>query len=126
LVESAKYAADLIGQAAANQWYGAGVSNAQQYLAGVEAAFAVAQARLAGKGLKLADVKGISAGFNEAITAPVMAPISRPDTNFGGPGGGVTVNVSGGINTSAEIGEAVVNAIRAYNRAAGPANIAVV
>ena len=125
LVESAKYAANLIGQAAANQWYGAGVSNAQQYLAGVEAAFAVAQARLAGKGLKLADVKGISAGFNEAITAPVMAPISRPDTNFGGPGGGVTVNVSGGINTSAEIGEAVVNAIRAYNRAAGPANIAV-
>ena len=125
LVESAKYAANLIGQAAANQWYGAGVSNAQQYLAGVEAAFAVAQARLAGKGLKLADVKGISAGFNEAITAPVMAPISRPDTNFGGPGGGVTVNVSGGINTSAEIGEAVVNTIRAYNRAAGPANIAV-
>lgn len=125
LVESAKYAADLIGQAAANQWYGAGVSNAQQYLAGVEAAFAVAQARLAGKGLKLADVKGISAGFNEAITAPVMAPISRPDTNFGGPGGGVTVNVSGGIHTSAEIGEAVVNAIRAYNRAAGPANIAI-
>lgn len=125
LVESAKYAANLIGQAAANQWYGAGVSNAQQYLAGVEAAFAVAQARLAGKGLKLADVKGISAGFNEAITAPVMAPISRPDTNFVGPGGGVTVNVNGGINTSAEIGEAVVNAIRAYNRAAGPANIAV-
>lgn len=125
LVESAKFAADLIGQAAANQWYGAGVSNAQQYLAGVEAAFAVAQARLAGKGLKLADVKGISAGFNEAITAPVMAPISRPDINFGGPGGGVTVNVSGGISTSAEIGEAVVNAIRAYNRAAGPADIAV-
>ena len=126
LVESAKYAADLIGQSAAQQWYGAGVSNAQQYLRGVEAAFAVAQARLAGKGLKLADVKGISAGFNDAITAPVMAPISRPDTNYGGPGGGgVTVNVSGGISTSAEIGEAVVNAIRAYNRAAGPANIAV-
>jgi hypothetical protein len=36
-----------------------------------------------------------------------------------------TINVSGGISTSAEIGESVVNAIRAYNRAAGPANIAV-
>ena len=126
LVDSAKKAADLIGQSAAQQWYGAGVSNAQQYLRGVEAAFAVAQARLAGKGLKLADVKGISAGFNDAISSPVAAPISRPDSNFGGPGGGVTVNVSGGISTSAEIGEAVVNAIRAYNRAAGPANIAVV
>ena len=39
--------------------------------------------------------------------------------------GGVTINVTGGISTSAEIGESVVNAIRAYNRAAGPANIAV-
>jgi hypothetical protein len=125
LVDSAKKAADLIGQSAAQQWYGAGVSNAQQYLAGVEAAFAVAQARLAGKGLKLADVKGISAGFNDAISAPVMAPISRPTPGYGGPGPGVTVNVSGGISTSAEIGEAVVNAIRAYNRAAGPANIQV-
>ena len=125
LVESAKYAADLIGNAAANQWYGAGVSNAQQYLKGVENAFAVAQSRLAGKGITLADVKGISAGFNDAISAPVMAPISRPTPGYGGPGPGVTVNVSGGISTSAEIGEAVVNAIRAYNRAAGPANIAV-
>jgi len=37
----------------------------------------------------------------------------------------VTVNVMGGLSTSAEIGQAVVNAIRAYNRSAGPANIAV-
>ena len=125
LVDSAKKAADLIGNAAANQWYGAGVSNAQNYLKGVEDAFAIAQARLAGKGLKLADVKGISASFGEAISAPVMAPISRPTPGYGGPGPGVTVNVQGGISTSAEIGEAVVNAIRAYNRAAGPANIAV-
>jgi len=38
-------------------------------------------------------------------------------------GGGVTVNVMGGLATSAEIGEAVVNAIRAYTRTAGPAQI---
>ena len=127
LVESAKYAADLIGQAAANQWYGAGVSNAQQYLKGVEAAFAVAQARLAGKGLKLADVKGISAGFNDAISPPVAAPISRPGTNFGGPGGGgqFVINVNGGLASSAEIGKAVVNSIRAFNLTNGPANIQV-
>ena len=55
-----------------------------------------------------------------------MAPISRPGSGAPSASGGVTVNVSGGISTSAEIGEAVVNAIRAYNRAAGPANIAVV
>ena len=77
----------------------------------------------------MADVKGISAGFNDAISGPVVAPISQPSGSFGDPGygrGAVTVNVQGGISTSAEIGEAVVNAIRAYNRAAGPANIAVV
>ena len=39
--------------------------------------------------------------------------------------GGITVNVTGGLATSAEIGQAVVNAIRAYNRSAGPANIQV-
>ena len=125
LVDSAKKAADLIGQSAANQWYGAGVSNAQQYLKGVEAAFAVAQARLAGKGLKLADVKGISAGFNDAISSPVATPISRPDTNFGGPGGNFTINVNGGLATSADIGKAVVNSIRQFNLLNGPANIQV-
>jgi len=125
LVESAKYAADLIGQSAAQQWYGAGVSNAQQYLKGVEAAFAVAQARLAGKGIKLADVKGISAGFNDAISSPVAAPITRPTPGYGGPGGGITVNINGGISTSAEIGKAVVNSIRQFNLLNGPANIQV-
>jgi CRISPR/Cas system CSM-associated protein Csm2 small subunit len=49
-----------------------------------------------------------------------VVPLSRMAT-----GGGVTVNVNGGLATSAEIGQAVVNAIRAYNRSAGPANIAV-
>ncbi len=46
----------------------------------------------------------------------------------GGGGGGhqeIFVNVTGGLATSAEIGQAVVNAIRAYNRSAGPAQIQV-
>jgi hypothetical protein len=127
LVESAKYAADLIGQSAAQQWFGAGVSNAQKYLQGVEAAFAVAQARLAGKGIKLADVKGISAGFNDAISMPVAAPISRPTPGYGGPGGGgqFVINVNGGLASSADIGKAVVNSIRQFNLLNGPANIQV-
>ena len=44
---------------------------------------------------------------------------------MGDMGGGITVNVNGGLATSAEIGQAIVNAIRAYNRSAGPANIQV-
>jgi succinyl-CoA synthetase beta subunit len=35
----------------------------------------------------------------------------------------ITINVNGGISTSAEIGQAVVDSIRAYNRASGPARI---
>jgi hypothetical protein len=50
-----------------------------------------------------------------------VIPLSR----MGQMGGNYTINVQGGISSSADIGEAVVNAIRAYNRAAGPANIAV-
>jgi uncharacterized membrane protein YjjP (DUF1212 family) len=60
------------------------------------------------------------------VTAPTLAligeagpeavvPLDRMST-----GGGVTVNVTGGLSTSAEIGQAVVNALRAYSRSAGP------
>ena len=37
----------------------------------------------------------------------------------------ITINVNGGIATSAEIGQAVVDSIRAYNRSSGPARIEV-
>jgi hypothetical protein len=40
-------------------------------------------------------------------------------------GGGITINVTGGLATSAEIGESVVNALRAYSRSAGPLQIQV-
>jgi hypothetical protein len=60
------------------------------------------------------------------VTAPTLAligeagpeaviPLDRMNT-----GGGVTINVTGGLSTSAEIGESVVNALRAYSRSAGP------
>jgi hypothetical protein len=67
------------------------------------------------------------------VTGPTLALIGEagPEAVIplngrnAGMGTNVTINVSGGISTSAEIGESVINAIRAYNRAAGPANIAV-
>ena len=127
LVEQTQAIAQRIGELSASKFYGAGVSNAQEYLRGVETALAAANARLAAKGIRFADVKGISAGFTEAIGAPsVSAPnmpsIGRPDGIRGFDGGGaVTVNVTGGLATSAEIGGAVVNALRAYNRSSGPA-----
>ena len=127
LVMAAEYAAATIGQQAAASWFGAGVDNAKSYLQGVEAAFDEAQKRLKAKGLKLADIKGISAGFSDAITRPPVASVTplQLGGNSGMPGGGpVTINLST-LVPNATAGEAIVNAIRAYNRAAGPANIAV-
>lgn len=126
LVMAAEQAAFTISQSAASQWYGAGVSNAQSYLQGVEAAFAAAQAKLAGKGIKLPDIKGIGAGFAEAISPQPVARVipKRPGQGYED-FASLTVNVNGGLATSAEVGQAVVNSIRAYNRSAGPANIQV-
>ena len=129
LVGAAKYAADSIAQQAANKWFSAGVSNAQAYLQGVEAAFAIAQIGLSGANLKLADIKGIGASFADSIPNRVSTQVEpvNPYSNYtvAPTQAPMVINVTGGISTSAEIGEAVVNAIRAYNRAAGPANISI-
>ena len=126
LVESSKTAAAIIGQQAANQWYGAGVSNAQSYLQGVEAAFAEAQKRLAKKGLKIADIKGISASFSESLAGPSVTPINmaRPEAGSGAPGTGVVVNVNG-VMTNAQTGQAVLDALTQYTQVYGPLNLAI-
>jgi hypothetical protein len=49
-----------------------------------------------------------------------VVPLDRLNT-----GGGITINVTGGLATSAEIGESVVNALRAYSRSAGPLQLQV-
>ena len=46
-----------------------------------------------------------------------VVPLSK--MNAGG-GGDVNINVTGGLATSAEIGQAITNALRAYSRSAGP------
>ena len=126
LVESSRVAAAIIGQQAANQWYGAGVSNAQSYLQGVEAAFDEAQKRLAKKGLKIADIKGISASFSESLAGPSVTPINmaRPEQGGGIPGGGVVINVSG-VMTNAQTGQAVLDSLTQYTQVYGPLNLAI-
>ena len=48
-----------------------------------------------------------------------------PLSKMGGMGGGgdVNINVNGGMATSAEIGQSILNALRAYQRSAGPLNL---
>jgi len=45
-----------------------------------------------------------------------VVPLSKMNSG----GGDVNINVTGGLATSAEIGQSVVNALRAYSRSAGP------
>jgi len=85
---------------------------------------------LGGKGFDVPNIPMLAEGG--IVTGPTLAMIGEagpeavvPLSKMGGMGGGITVNVNGGLSTSAEIGQAVVNAIRAYNRSAGPANIQV-
>jgi uncharacterized protein YukE len=133
LVAETNAIAESIANLSASKFYAAGVSNAQQYLAGVEAAMAIAQAKLGKKGINLADVKGIGAGFGDSIgstpgltgpSMPTFAPIGAP-TDKGRPLGNVTINVTGGLATTAETAVAVNNAMLAYNRLAGPSQLAI-
>ena len=128
LVAETNAIATAIGTLSASKFYAAGVSNAQQYLAGVEAAIAVAQAKLGVTGIKLADVKAIGAGFNETIsqTPTLTIPtVDRTTIRGGTSAGNVTINVTGGLATTAETAVAVNNAMLAYNRLAGPSQLAV-
>lgn len=66
------------------------------------------------------------------VTGPTLAMIGEagpeavvPLGRGGGMGGNYTINVNGGFSTSAEIGTAVVNALRAFNRQNGSAQIAI-
>jgi SLT domain-containing protein len=67
------------------------------------------------------------------VTGPTLALIGErgpeaviPLDRMRNQGGqNITVNVTGGISTSADIGRAVVNAIKAMNRVDGPAQIQV-
>jgi hypothetical protein len=49
-----------------------------------------------------------------------VVPLSKMGA---GGGGDVNINVNGGRATSAEIGQTVLNALRAYQRSAGPLNL---
>ena len=83
----------------------------------------------AGKNISVPNIPMLAEGG--IVTSPTLAMIGErgPEAvvplNRASGVGGITVNVTGGLATSAEIGQAVVNAIRAYNRSAGPAQIQV-
>jgi hypothetical protein len=85
---------------------------------------------LGGKGFSVPNIPMLAEGG--IVTSPTLAMIGErgpeaviPLSRGGGMGGNYTINVNGGLASSAEIGQSVVNAIRAFNRSNGPANIQV-
>jgi hypothetical protein len=85
---------------------------------------------IGGKGFSVPNIPYLAEGG--IVTGPTLAMIGErgpeaviPLSGRGGGIGNYTINITGGLGSSAEIGTAVVNAIRAFNRQNGPANIAV-
>lgn len=85
---------------------------------------------LGGKGFSVPNIPMLAEGG--IVNSPTLAMIGErgpeaviPLNRAGGMGGNYTINVNGGLSSSAEIGQSVVNAIRAFNRSNGPANIQV-
>jgi len=86
---------------------------------------------LGGKGFSVPNIPYLAEGG--IVTGPTLAMIGErgPEAVIplsgrnSGMGGNYTININGGLGSSSDIGTAVVNAIRAFNRTNGPANIQV-
>ena len=98
----------------------------------MQSAIQAAEQLLKNPNLKLADVKGIGAKFASDLNTINLGPTSSP--TFTGDTSGImaerggnnyTVNINGGIMTNAQTGKVVIDAVKSFNRASGPADIAV-
>jgi hypothetical protein len=130
LVSDLNFVADALGTLAADKFYQAGVTQGEQYLAGVQSAIQAAEQLLKNPNLKLADVKGIGAKFASTVTGIDTGAPASPTSAVGGAatargGNNYTVNVNGGVMTNAQTGKVVIDAVKSFNRASGPADIAV-
>jgi len=78
--------------------------------------------KLASGGIVMPKPGGTMATIGEAGQAEAVIPLDKLGTVMGGGGGGTTYNVvvNGGLSTSADIGRAVVDAIKKYERVSGP------
>lgn len=133
MLDSLNTVADALAVLGADMFYGAGVKQGEAMVAGIQDAIAGATAKLKNPKLNLADVKGIGANFQSQVGAIMLSPeqsnftIGSSAEEFAAQRGGSQYNitVNGGLNSSAEQGKAVIDAIRAANRAYGPADIVV-
>jgi hypothetical protein len=134
LVDSANMAAQKVGINAATAWYQVGVDNAQKTVDGLQAEIDKLTPKMMKQmdalANKLARTVDITVRVNEVVTRvtnnasiPVSAPITQ-DIQRQSVGDTYNINVAG-VMANAQTGEEIINNIRAFNRAAGPANITV-
>jgi hypothetical protein len=138
LVATVKGVADKLGLDTASRFYQAGVDQGQALVAGLESVLAkyekiLANPKLTTKRLETLLDKAqtdiaftqITAGQTIATPAPTASSIAsvnqaKTARTSAAP---VTVNVNGGLATSAEIGKVVTNSLKAYARQTGPLEI---
>jgi len=86
---------------------------------------------LGGRGFSVPNIPYLAEGG--IVTGPTLAMIGEngPEAviplngNNGGMGGGVTINITGGISSAADIGRSVVDALTQYTQVYGPLNLAI-
>ena len=133
LVNDLNTVADLLGTLAADRFYEAGVTQGEALVQGVLDAIASAEQQLKNPNLNLADLKAIGARFSAGTSQVDLSPVQNENAMVQSAlehaamrqSSIYNISVTGGLATSAEIGESVVNALRAYSRSAGPLQIPV-
>lgn len=155
LLDSLQTVADELGTNAADEFYGAGVRQGEALVAGIRSVIAEYEEILKNPNLsldRLREILGIASGAFDAVNQTVTGgngtttPTGQPTgaglidagggmflnpsgLNFSGidigPRQEITINVNGGLATSAQIGESIINHVKAFNRQNGPADIMV-
>ena len=141
LVATVQQVADKLGLDSASRFYQAGVDQGTALVAGLESVLAkyekiLANPKLTTKRLETLLDKAqtdiaftqITAGQTVAAPAPTKASIANVNKAKKTKGGttNYTVNVTGGLATSAEIGRVTTNGLKAFARQNGPLDIPVV
>jgi hypothetical protein len=133
LVASLESVADTLGTEGADKFYGAGVAQGEALVAGIQSVIDKYNAILANPNLTLPQIKAIGASADAALTGVIAGVIEGPSAptfdvaqfQQDRLGDQYNITVYGGLNSSAEQGRAVIDAIKAANRADGPADILV-
>ena len=129
LVASLESVADTLGIEGADKFYAAGVAQGEALVAGIQSVIDNYNTMLANPNLTLPQIKAIGASADAALSDVINGP-TAPAFDVGQfqqnrLGDQYNITVYGGLNSSAEQGRAVIDAIKAANRADGPADILV-